>query len=157
MYKNKPIKHSKKIKDVLDCNVLAVKEVPANNQSSTTPVYTVPKFTPPVYCSTGYLGMTTCSGGQTIGGQTFGGNLVTKDVNSNLRLKVFEECLKNKGYKFTDTPIPQCKNNQIPKAYFNKNYNPLLLEPIAGSCVINNYNDAGTAIVLSPKDQMQPN
>ena len=85
MYKDAPIKHSQKRKDMINCELLGAKEVPISNQSSTTPTFTIPKYTSPVYCTTGYLGMTTCTGGQTTGGQTVGGNLITTDINKDLR------------------------------------------------------------------------
>ncbi|MDB3864713.1 hypothetical protein N9296_01220 [Amylibacter sp.] len=156
MYKDAPIKHSQKRKDVISCQALAAKEVPASNQSSTTPTFTIPKYTSPVYCTTGYLGMTTCTGGQTTGGQTIGGNLVTSDANINLRNRFTDECLRNKGYIFTSYPIPQCRNQQIPGSYYDKNYDPIIFEPIKGSCVINNHNGGGS-VVLLPKEQLSPN
>ena len=66
---------------LLKCEVEAAQQVPVNNQTSTTPVFTTPTYTTPVSCYTGYGGYTTCSGGQTMGGQTYGGNVVTSEFS----------------------------------------------------------------------------
>ena len=83
---------------LLKCEVEAAQQVPVNNQTSTTPVFTTPTYTTPVSCYTGYGGYTTCSGGQTMGGQTYGGNVVTSDANLGLRQRLQDQCMADRGY-----------------------------------------------------------
>lgn len=154
MYRDKPTTKSKKAEAMLSCEVFATKEVPVSNQTSTTPTFRTPTYTTPVSCYTGYGGYTSCSGGQTTGGQTFGGNLVTKDANLDLRNRVYNQCMVNKGYKTTPFPIPICAEEQIPAGYVTSK--TILRKPVQGSCAINGANNSGSVILL-PKDQLKPN
>jgi len=153
-YRDKPTTKFQKAEALLSCEVSAAKEIPVSNQTSTTPTFRTPTYTTPVSCYTSYGGYTSCSGGQTTGGQTFGGNLVTQDANLDLRGRVYEQCLVEKGYKTTPFPIPLCAEEQIPAGYVTSQ--TILQKPVQGSCVINGANSSGSVILL-PKDQLEPN
>ena len=85
--------------DNTDCQVEAVQRVPAQVQTTQTPVYTTPVST-------------TCNqiGTQTfcnqMGGQTYGGQTQSYDVNSGLRQQVHSQCMAKKGYRYLN--IPAC-------------------------------------------------
>ena len=153
LYKDTPTTRSEKADDVLTCKVSAANEVPVSNQSSTTPTWTTPVITSPVSCYTSG-GYTNCTGGVTTGGQTMGGNLVTMDVNRELRSRVEDRCLANKGYIRTSFPIPTCSAEQVPAGFVSNN--SILYEPTEGSCVVNGTAGNGS-VVLRPQDQLVPN
>lgn len=153
MYRSTPVTKSKKAKDLLDCELKAVKAVPTNKQVGTTPAYVTPTYTTPVTCTTTGL-FTSCTGGQTFGGQVVGGEVFSYDANSGLRARVYNQCLTQKGYVKTSQPIPECRPNQIPKGYVRPN--ALVYAPVKGACVITASNGGGS-LVLRPKDQLVPN
>lgn len=164
-YKDKPVTRAQKAADILECDLKAVKAVPANNQVAQTPVFRTPTYRTPVTCSStgsvnGYGGYgtynssTNCMGGQVTGGQVYGGQAYSYDANSNLRDRVWLQCLKDKGYKQTTAPIPQCRKDQVPTGYVNDQ--TILHRPVPGACAITSMDNSGSVILL-PKDQLEPN
>ena len=155
-YKPQPTTKGQKAKDLLDCAVKASQAVPTNNRIATTPTYTTP-----VACNTygavstyggfgSYSGNTYCTGGQTYGGQNY-----SYDANAELRNKVENQCMVEKGYLTTRIPIPYCKQEQIPAGYITSS--TILHEPVAGACAIDGTDEFDGSVILLPNDQLVPN
>jgi len=132
---------NQKTKDYLSCRVLATKEVPVATVVGTMPSYTTPTSNNPVYCNTSgnlysnsYSSSTTCTGGGTSGGKTYGGQTYSYDANDQLRLDVFDNCLKSKGYKYIKENF-LCKSKDVPKD-FQVDLNSFITKPTEGSCIV---------------------
>lgn len=148
-YKIEPTTKEQKAKDLLHCSVKAAQTVPTN-----TKVETTPRYTTPVSCSSytsygGYID-TDCTGGQTYGGQTY-----SYDANATLRDKVYSQCMIDRGYLTTTTPIPLCEPEQIPTGYITAM--TIVHEPKAGACAINGTDQYDGSVILLPEDQLVPN
>ena len=112
--------------DILDCQVAALQKVPSN-----TAVYTTPKYTTPVECSESF-GSVSCTGGQTTGG-----NVVSYDANTQLRQRVTEQCMDNRGYKIVDYAIcPRDAQKKMNKkiAQEGEDLDQKMIPPSENSC-----------------------
>ena len=131
LYNKRPVTFTKKAKDMLDCEVKAAQSIPSRTQA-----YTTPSFTTPVSCY-GY----TCYGGQTIGGNT-----VMYDANNDLRDRVYNQCMEDKGYLRTSYPIPECKAKQIPEGHLRSN--TIIRAPEPGACVVTSVAGKASVVIL---------
>ena len=136
--------------DQLACQVKANKEVPPNNQVSTTPRFTVPTqcYSSGGVYTGGYI-TTRCYGGQTIGGQ-----VQSTDVNASLRNRVYEQCMKKKGYSFVQ--YEYCSNDVIKRSMAkvkNKkiDYNKEMDPPTSQFCFYVDEQQEATVIVDKAK------
>lgn len=92
--------------EMTDCQVNAAQRVPQQTVISTTPTYTTPVQT---FCNrVGY--QTICN---STGGQTYGGNVVTSDANTDLRNRVFYQCMAGKGWEWVNIPV--CRDGVGPE------------------------------------------
>jgi hypothetical protein len=102
MFKETPVTLAQKYDDTFECKVAAAQAIPTDKYTSRTPTYTTP-----VSCNRfGYT--TSCTGGN-----TYGGNLITKDLNEDLRVEHKDRCMAKKGYKVTPFPIPECDPKKV--------------------------------------------
>lgn len=138
---NTPVTISQKETDIFECEVAASRAVPQDIRISTTPTWTTP-----VTCNT-FGGTTSC-----MGGQTFGGHVKSSDANERLRSEYVRRCEAQRGYVVTQTPIPACRQDQIPEG-FAATSRTLVHTPVEGAC----YYTSGTTInghlILLPEDQ----
>ena len=100
-------------KALLACELEGVQAVPANIQTSSTPVYTSP-----MNCGPDYLGNITCTGGYTSGGQ-----VSSYDANTKLRYKVSAQCMASAGISLAEAP--SCPQNDLKKDRYKYNISAL--------------------------------
>ena len=118
-----------------DCQVKAAQSVPVNTQIGTTSTYTTPVQTS---CYAGYGGYVSCNSS---GGQTYGGDVYSYDANSNLRNRVANQCMQQKGFRLIE--LPTCTAAKAQAGVSQK-----LPQLNANSCVTKSTN--GGLIVISP-------
>lgn len=83
--------------DTTNCEVEALQRVPQQQVATTTPSFTTPTQT---FCNR--IGtQTLCN---TTGGQTYGGGTTVRDVNAELRNRVFNQCMASKNYSYVTLP-----------------------------------------------------
>ena len=122
---------------LLDCQVEAAQKVPGSNNIHTTPTWTTP-----VSCTVS-SGRTSCSGGI-----TYGGNMIAKDMNSGLRDRVTQKCLRDKDYFVGEAPICNAVNKRKHiKNLDIENVGPdkLMIKPEDVLCV---FYDDGVPVVV---------
>lgn len=98
---------ARKHQDLLDCQVEARQEVPADTRVETTPVYTTPGYTS---CLPTGFGGVSCT---TTGGTVSGGDTYSYDANQKLRTAYEDQCLAKKGYAIAS--LPRCSTRVIPE------------------------------------------
>ncbi|MCV6585329.1 MAG: hypothetical protein OIF47_07325 [Marinibacterium sp.] len=89
--------------DMLGCEVAALKDAPVANEVRQRPPVYVPA---PYYCT---------SGRYCYGGYWADGGIYTVDVNKDLRIRITDQCMSEKGYK--QVSIPRCSqsvSSQLP-------------------------------------------
>lgn len=89
------------------CSLQALSAAPRSLSTTATPVFTTPSN---VQCTT-YGSITNC---QQYGGQTLGGNQSIVDLNAELRERVYQQCMAEKGYASTNLPVCSSDQRQFP-------------------------------------------
>ena len=137
MFKEPLVTLAQKDNDTFDCKVAAAQAIPTDKYTSITPTYTTP-----VSCNTfGYT--TSCTGGN-----TSGGNLITKDLNEDLRLEHRRRCMAKKGYKVTPFPIPECDPEKVNVSFSSVSK---VHKPKPGACWVS--ASSHSSLIILPKRQ----
>ena len=103
MYWKEGATPARQLRDTNECEVRALAEVPRALTTSTTPVYTTPTTTE---CETSGDKVTCVE----YGGQTYGGDVVTTDLNEDLRGRVYGQCMTDRRYR--SVVFPACTPEQ---------------------------------------------
>ncbi|MEM9551530.1 MAG: hypothetical protein AAGA05_10165 [Pseudomonadota bacterium] len=107
--------------DMLNCEVQALADAPVANEVRQTPSFYVPGN---FYCTSRYY----CHGGWS------GGEIYTVDVNKDLRTRVTNQCMAEKGY--SRVSIPRCSD--IVAAQVPERTTTVMPNLSPGSCVVRN-------------------
>ncbi|SFT50098.1 hypothetical protein SAMN05216236_102223 [Sedimentitalea nanhaiensis] len=120
--------------DTTQCEVAALRDAPVANQI---------RQSPPIY----FPGGRYCTGGGCYAapGYWAGGGVYTVDLNSDLRQRVLDMCMAEKGYQPVSVPrCPEAVARQVPPAATRTM--PVLTQ---GSCAVANKN--GTWQIVTPQ------
>lgn len=123
--------------DTTKCEVQALKDAPVANEI---------RQTPPIYFPGGYY----CSGSGacwTRPGYWGGGQIYTVDTNRNLRARVLDLCMADRGYQ--PVSIPPCSQSVKNKAAPGRT--TTLPDLTAGSCFIRNEDKTYQIVNVAPE------
>lgn len=87
-----------------ECEVRALRDAPRSIATGVSPSFTTPVS---VTCAN-YGNVTNC---QQYGGQTFGGQSYSTDLNADLRERIYQQCMAEKGY--SSLVFPGCTDEQL--------------------------------------------
>lgn len=107
--------------DLLSCEVSALKDVPV-------------AFSIRQWPTTGFVGSYYCGAGPYCLGGSLGGGIYSVDVNQDLRTRVTDQCMSEKGY--SPISIPRCSESVTLDAPGEQT--TVLPKLTASSCVIRN-------------------